>query len=69
MNVVAIEVVAASSLLKKYISLVCYHVTEVLNVATTILTASQKCFKTFAGILASDISGNVQFITCDFLCS
>lgn len=51
------DVLCAAKLLKKYVSLVCYHVSEVLQLSTRIAARCLKHFVLVARIIADDISG------------
>jgi hypothetical protein len=53
------DVLCAAKLLKKYVSLVCYHVSEVLQLATRTAARCHKHFALVAKIVAEDISGKI----------
>lgn len=54
------EVLGAGSLLRKYVVLVCMHVSDVLPVAASIAASNLKLFPTIANIMQADISGRWQ---------
>ena len=54
--VVEPELLGASSLLRKYIALLCAHVTEVLCTAHVLVRSSSALYTSVADILRSDIS-------------
>jgi hypothetical protein len=51
------DILCAAKLLKKYVSLVSYHVSEVLQLSTRIAARSNKHFALVSRIIADDISG------------
>ena len=57
------DVICAAALLKKYISLVCYHISEVLQLALREATRSQKHFAAVFKIISADICGMISFVS------
>ena len=57
----------ASTLLRKYLMLLCAHVADVLPIAASLATCSEKHFALIAQIIAKDVSGmspsSVNFFT------
>ncbi|XP_014679282.1 PREDICTED: LOW QUALITY PROTEIN: E3 ubiquitin-protein ligase HERC2-like, partial [Priapulus caudatus] len=51
------DLLGAGSLLRKYVVLVCMHVSDVLPVAASLAAANPKLFSTLATIMQADISG------------
>jgi len=51
------DLICAATILKKYISLVCYHVSEVLQVASHTAARSQKHFVLVARIISDGVCG------------
>ena len=60
------EVVGAAAILKKYVSLICFHASEVLRLAVCVGSQSYQHFALVAQLLADDISGQLETIFHNF---
>ena len=73
-SVTETELIGASSLLRKYLMLLCAHVADVLPIAASLATCSEKHFTLIAQIIAKDVSGKTwalcagQLVVCISLC-
>ncbi len=52
------EFLGAGSLLRKYLTLLCAHVSDVLPVAASLAAYSSKHFSIISRIVANDVAGN-----------
>ncbi len=53
------DLLGAGSLLRKYLSLICGHVSDVMPVACALAVYSSKHFTTVARIITSDVTGKI----------
>ncbi len=55
-----VELLGAGSLLRKYVSLICSHVCDVMPVASALAVHSSKHFSTVAKIITQDVTGDFR---------
>lgn len=61
------EMLGMGSLLKKYLSLLCAHVTDVVPIATNLASYSSKHFAAVAQIIRQDVSGGFPLLVIKYI--